>query len=290
MFEGSGVALVTPFVGKKVNYDVLKQLIDFHLKEGTDYLVILGSTAESATLTVSEKKAIMDFVITYVNKRIKVVVGTGTNDTRQTIMLSKYAKNAHADGLLVVTPYYNKPTQKGLIAHYKAVAKAVDLPIIVYNVPSRTGVNLLPETHVELSRIKNIVGVKEASGNLAQIKDIIHQVPKDYVVLSGNDDQLYDVLVLGGKGVISVSANIIPKVVANHVKDFLSGKDIEASFRSYVPLHQALFIETNPVPVKQALEYMGYEVGKPRLPLVKMEKKHQKQLLDILKAYKLVKA
>ncbi len=221
-FKGSGVALVTPFTGKKVNYEVLQSLLDFHLKEKTDFLVILGSTAEAATLSINEKKQIIDFVIPYINHRIPVVVGTGSNDTRQTISFSKYAKNAGADGLLVVTPYYNKPTQKGLIAHYKAVAKSVDLPIIVYNVPGRTGVNMTPETNLELSKIKNIYGNKEASGDLNQIKRIIEIVPKDYVIFSGNDDQLLDVLKLGGKGIISVSANIIPGVIQQQIKDYFT--------------------------------------------------------------------
>lgn len=289
-FKGSGVALVTPFTGKKVNYDVLQSLLDFHLKEKTDFLVILGSTAEAATLSINEKKQIIDFVIPYINHRIPVVVGTGSNDTRQTISFSKYAKNAGADGLLVVTPYYNKPTQKGLIAHYKAVAKSVDLPIIVYNVPGRTGVNMTPETNLELSKIKNIYGNKEASGDLNQIKRIIEIVPKDYVIFSGNDDQLLDVLRLGGKGIISVSANIIPGVIQQQIKDYFNGINIENSISHYLPLHQAMFIETNPVPVKRALEVMGYPVGKPRLPLVKLEKKHEKELINVLNQYHLVKS
>lgn len=289
-FKGSGVALVTPFVGKKVNYDVLKSLLDFHLHEKTDFLVILGSTAEAATLSITEKKHIIDFVIPYINHRIPVVVGTGSNDTRQTISFSKYAQKAGADGLLVVTPYYNKPTQKGLIAHYKAVAKSVDLPIIVYNVPGRTGVNMTPETNLELSKIRNIYGNKEASGDLNQIKRIIDLVPKDYVIFSGNDDQLLDVLKMGGKGIISVSANIIPGVIQQQIKDFFSGKNILDSINHYLPLHHVMFVETNPVPVKRALELMGYPVGKTRLPLVKLEKKHEKELINVLKEYQLVKS
>ncbi len=287
-FIGTGVALVTPFKGKKVNFDVLKDLLDFHIKNGTDYLVILGSTAEAATLSLKEKKQIIDFVVKHVNKSIPVVVGSGSNDTAASIVFSKHAEKAGADGLLVVTPYYNKPSQKGLIAHFKAIAKKTSLPIILYNVPSRTAVNLEAKTTFELSKIGNIVGIKEASGNLEQVKQIIDLCGKDFVVLSGNDEQTLDVLKLGGHGTISVTANIIPGPLSSMIRAYHSGKNIDEEFKRFLPLHDAMFIETNPIVVKRALEHMGFMVGIPRLPLLKLEAKHDKILKEVLEKYKLV--
>lgn len=286
--EGLGVALVTPFKGTKVNYDVLKDLLDFHIKEKTNFLVILGSTAEAATLSLIEKKRIIEFVVSYVNRRIPIMVGTGTNDTKTTISLSLIAQKAGADALLVVTPYYNRPTQKGLIAHYKLVAKKVSLPILIYNVPSRTACNILPKTVIELSKIANIIGIKEASGDLKQIFEIIKHTSNDFLVYSGNDDQLLDTLKLGGHGIISVTGNIIPSVIRKQINDFKLGLNIETEFERYLNLHHAMFIETNPIPVKRALEFMGFNVGNPRLPLLKLEKKHDKILLETLKSYQLV--
>ena len=287
-FTGSGVALVTPFKGSKVNYDVLRNLLDFHLEHETDFLVILGTTAETPTLTSKEKKDIISFVVGYVNKRIPIMVGTGSNDTKQTIAFSRIAQRLGADGLLVVTPYYNKPMQSGLLAHFKAVAKAIKLPIMLYNVPSRTGVNLEVDTVKKLSQIKNIIGIKEASGDLVQVKSIIEKTGDDFIVLSGNDDQVYDVLSLGGHGTISVTANIIPLATSMLIQNFRAGIDNKDAFLRYNALHDMMFIESNPIPVKRALEHLGFEVGKPRLPLTGLGAKHNRMLVEVLKTYKLV--
>lgn len=287
-FTGSGVALVTPFKGAKVNYDVLRSLLDFHLENETDFLVILGTTAETPTLTSKEKKDIITFVVAYVGKRIPIMVGTGLNDTKQTISFSRTVQRLGADGLLVVTPYYNKPTQNGLLAHFKAVAKSINLPIMLYNVPSRTGVNMDVKTVVRLSKVNNIIGVKEASGNLEQVQSIIEQTTEDFIVLSGNDDQVYDVLKLGGHGTISVTANIIPLTTSLLIQNFRSGIDNKDAFMKFDELHQMMFIESNPIPVKRALEHLGFTVGKPRLPLTRLGAKHNRMLVEILKKYKLV--
>jgi 4-hydroxy-tetrahydrodipicolinate synthase len=288
-FTGSGVALVTPFKGSKVNFEVLKNLIEFHIDNETDFLVILGTTAETPTLTLKEKKQIIEFVVEKVNKRIPIMVGTGTNDTKQTISFSRIAKRLGADGLLIVTPYYNKPTQNGLLAHYKAVSKSVDLPIMLYNVPSRTGVNMKVDTVKKLSHIKNIIGVKEASGNLEQVKAIINATNEDFIVLSGNDEQVYDVLALGGHGSISITANIIPLTTSLLIQNFRAGIDNQEAFLKFRALHDMMFIESNPIPVKRALEHLGFEVGKPRLPLTRLGVKHNRQLVTVLKQYGLVK-
>lgn len=287
-FTGSGVALVTPFKGSKINYTVLQNLLDFHIENKTDFLVILGTTAESPTLTSSEKKEVISFVVNYNNKRIPIMVGTGSNDTKQTISFSRTAQRLGADGLLIVTPYYNKPTQNGLLAHYKAVAKSINLPIMLYNVPSRTGVNLEVDTVKRLSKVKNIIGIKEASGNLEQVKSIIDQTHEDFIVLSGNDDQVYDVLSLGGHGVISVTANIIPLSTSLLIQNFRAGIDNKEAFIKFNKLHDMMFVESNPIPVKRALEHLGFEVGKPRLPLTKLGAKHNRMLLKVLRDYKLV--
>lgn len=288
-FTGSGVALVTPFKGSKVNYKVLEDLLEFHIENETDFLVILGTTAETPTLTIKEKKEIIKFAVEKVNKRIPIMVGTGTNDTKETISFSRVAKRLGADGLLIVTPYYNKPTQNGLIAHYKAVSKSVDLPIMLYNVPSRTGVNMNVNTVKKLSHIKNIIGVKEASGNLAQVKSIIDGTDKNFIVLSGNDEQVYDVLALGGHGSISITANIMPLTTSLLIQNFRAGIDNKEAFLKFRALHDMMFIESNPIPVKRALEHLGFEVGKPRLPLTRLGIKHNRQLVTVLKQYGLVK-
>ncbi|WP_025724715.1 4-hydroxy-tetrahydrodipicolinate synthase [Acholeplasma granularum] len=287
-FTGSGVALVTPFKGSKINFEVLKNLLDFHLDNETDFLVILGTTAETPTLSLKEKKAIIEFVVKYIDKRIPIMVGTGSNDTKSTISFSRIAQKLGADGILVVTPYYNKPTQSGLLAHYKSIAKAINLPLMMYNVPSRTGVNMLPETVKKLSKIKNIIGTKEASGNLNQVKQIIDETHEDFIVLSGNDDQVYDVLKLGGDGTISVTANIIPLTTSLLISNYRSGIENETAFRKYDDLHQMMFIESNPIPVKKALEHLGFEVGKPRLPLTQLSTKHNRQLVKTLKKYEII--
>ncbi len=279
LFKGSGVALITPFNEKlEVNYDVLKKLILWHISMKTDALIICGTTAESATLSIEEKKNILSFAVDVANHLIPIIAGTGSNNTNASIELSLYAKSIGVDGLLVVTPYYNKPTQRGLIAHYKVIAKAVDLPIILYNVPSRTGVNLEVNTVVELAEVEQIVALKEASGNLEQISQIINKVPRSFDVYSGNDDQTEDILKMGGSGVISVTANIAPMLVHEVATLQKSGAYLKQ-------LHDAMFIESNPVPVKEALNYLGFHVGETRLPLVSLTEAHHELLIKILNQY-----
>lgn len=289
-FSGVGVALVTPFTKRnKIDFDVLKQLIDFQVREKTDYLVILGSTAEAATISDKERKQIIEFSISYANKRIPIVIGTGSNDTKKAIKYTKEAEKLGANGVLVVTPYYNRPTQDGLFEHYKKIAKSTTLPVILYNVPSRTGVNLEPKTVYKLSKIDNIVALKEASGSLQQAKEIIDLCGDNLTLLSGNDDQLYDFLALGGKGIISVTANIIPGRISALINRFNEDLDARNEFNNLNELHEAMFIETNPIPVKSALIQMGYEVGRPRLPLTKLTKKNEVKLIEVLKKYEVIK-
>lgn len=285
LFKGSGVALVTPFINEEVNYEKLAQLIEIHVNSKTDALIILGTTGENVCLSDEEKMQIIDFTVNAVNKRIPVIVGTGCSSTKKTIELSLYAKAAGADGLLIVTPYYNKPSQQGLFYHFLEISKHVDLPIILYNVPSRTSVNLAADTVIKLSKLYNIVGIKEASGDLFQIQTIINNVNPEFGIYSGNDDQLLDILRLGGYGVISVTANLFPEKVSNIVSNYLS-KNIEESEKEFQELrniNQILFIETNPVPVKTAMNLLGYNVGGVRLPLVDLSEKNLNVLVLTLK-------
>lgn len=279
LFTGSGVALITPFdQSLNVNYKMLEKLINWHIEQQTDALIICGTTAESATLTLEEKKKIINFAVDVANHRIPIIAGTGSNDTKASIDLSIYAASVGVDGLLVVSPYYNKPTQKGIYAHYEAIADQVDIPIILYNVPGRTASNIEVDTVIKLSKIKNIIGIKEASGNLRQVEEIAKKCPLDFDIYSGNDDQTQDILRMGGKGVISVTANICPKLM----HDIASHK---ADNSPYTLLHESMFIESNPVPVKAALNYIGFQVGRTRLPLVDLESKNYDALIDVLKSY-----
>lgn len=281
LFIGCGTALVTPFLEDgSINWEELKKLLEFQIEQGADSIIVCGTTGESATLSLEEKKQLIKYTISIVHKRIPVVAGTGGNDTKSVIELSKYSKDVGADGLLIVTPYYNKTTQKGLIAHYSKIASEVSLPIILYNVPSRTGLNIEPETCLELSKISNIVGIKEASGNLSQVAKISNLCQDNLWIYSGNDDQTLPILSLGGIGVISVLSNLVPKLVHNMVFDYISGnytlaKDTQIKI---IPLVNSLFSEVNPIPVKCALNLMGYSVGGPRLPLVKMTLEGQAKL------------
>ncbi len=288
-FKGLGVALITPFKNDLVNYDELKRLLDFHLENKTDFLVILGTTAETPTLTYKEKKKIIKFTVKYIKKRIPIMIGTGSNNTMDTILMTKLAKKLGGDGALIVTPYYNKPPERALISHYTKIASSVDIPIMIYNVPSRTGVDLSSKAIIKLSKIRNIVGVKEASGNLSKISEISKEVNKDFAILTGNDDQILESLKLGGNGTISVTGNIIPKVIVNQIKNFNKGVDITNDFNKYLKLHNAMFIESNPIMVKEALNLMGFDVGNPRMPLVKTTSENSDKLLKILKEYGLIK-
>ena len=281
LFKGSGVALVTPFKDGKINYEKMGQLIEWHIENKTDAIIVCGTTGESATMTDEERKSTIKFVVDKVNKRIPVIAGSGSNNTSYSIELSKYCQEVGADGLLIVTPYYNKATQGGLIKHYTAIANSVDLPIILYNVPGRTGVNITPTTVEKLSKVENIVAIKEASGNISQVAEIARLCGEDFAIYSGNDDQIVPILSLGGIGVISVLANVLPKETHDIVEKYLSG-DVEESRKLQLSLNElvnSLFIEVNPIPVKAAMNLMGMEVGELRLPLTNITE----QNLEVLR-------
>ncbi|MVX62902.1 4-hydroxy-tetrahydrodipicolinate synthase [Clostridium chromiireducens] len=281
IFTGAAVAIVTPFTEDGINFSELKKLIDFNIENGSDAIVIAGTTGESSTMTDEEHKEVIKFTVEYVNKRVPVIAGTGSNDTIYAVELSKYAENVGADALLLVTPYYNKATQSGLIKHYNYIADRVNIPIILYNVPSRTGVNISPETYAELAKHPRIVATKEASGDLSAIAKIKALCGDELNIYSGNDDQILPILSLGGKGVISVLSNIMPKEAHDICSLYFEGK-VEESCElqtKYLDLINTLFIEVNPIPVKTALGLMGYNVGPLRMPLFPMEGKN----LEILK-------
>ncbi|WP_291582775.1 4-hydroxy-tetrahydrodipicolinate synthase [Clostridium sp. UBA6640] len=291
IFRGSGVAIVTPFNETGVDFNKLRELIEWHIENKTDAIIVCGTTGEASTMSTNEKKETIKFVIDVVNKRIPVIAGTGTNDTRASIEMSKYAEEVGADGLLVINPYYNKTSSKGLIAHFKAIANSVKTPIVVYNVPSRTGMNIPPSALAELCELDNIVAVKEASGDMSQIIKIKSLCKDKLDIYSGNDDQIVPIMAMGGIGVISVLANVIPKDVHNICEYYLNGnvKDALDLQLKTLPLANSLFVETNPIPVKTALNLMGMEVGSLRLPLIDMEEKNLKPLQYELKAYNLIK-
>lgn len=287
LFTGSGVAIVTPFTEDGVNFEKLGELLEWHISEKTDAIIICGTTGEASTMSTEEKKKTIQFTIDVINKRIPVIAGTGSNNTKAAVEMSKWADEAGADGLLVITPYYNKTTQRGCIEHFKAIAGEVKKPIIIYNVPSRTGLNILPETLYELTKVPNISGVKEASSDIVQIARIAQLCGDKLDIYSGNDDQVVPILSLGGKGVISVSANILPRDTHDMVEKFLSG-DLKGSLDlqlKMLPLIKALFIETNPIPVKEAMNLMNMNVGPLRLPLVNMSDKNLEVLKREMKAY-----
>ncbi|MGL4849391.1 MAG: 4-hydroxy-tetrahydrodipicolinate synthase [Clostridium sp.] len=290
IFEGSGVAIVTPFTEDKINYDELKTLLEWQIKEGTDAIVVCGTTGEATTMTLEEKKEVIKFTVDTVNKRIPVIAGTGSNCTSSSIAMSKYAQSVGVDGLLVITPYYNKTNTKGLIKHFEAINNEVNTPIILYNVPSRTGMNMSPSVLKELSKLKNVVAVKEASGDISQIAQIKAICGDSLDIYSGNDDQIVPIMSLGGKGVISVLANIIPKEVHNMTRFYLDGK-VNESLKlqlDYLNLSNSLFLETNPIPVKTALNLMGYNVGPLRLPLYDMDENLKNQMINELKNSNLI--
>lgn len=290
IFTGAAVAIVTPFNENGINFEELKRLIDFNIDNGTDAIVIAGTTGESSTMSDEEHKEAIRFTVEYVNKRIPVIAGTGSNDTAYAVELSKYAESVGVDGILVVTPYYNKATQSGLIKHFTYIADRVNVPMILYNVPSRTGVNILPETYVELSKHPRIVAAKEASGDLSQVAKIKALCGENLDIYSGNDDQIVPILSLGGKGVISVLSNVMPNEAHEICSLYFEGK-VEESAKmqtDYLELINNLFIEVNPIPVKTALGLMGYNVGNLRMPLFAMEGKNLEILKESLKKYKLI--
>lgn len=274
IFKGCGTAIITPFTDNGVNFEEFRKMIEFQIKEGADSIIVCGTTGESSTMTTEEKKETIKFAIEVANKRIPIVAGTGGNCTKSAIEMSKYAESVGADAVLVVTPYYNKTTQAGLIAHYKAIAQSISIPVILYNVPSRTGLNITPATCLELSKIDNIVAVKEASGNISQVAEIANLCRDNLAIYSGNDDQIVPILSLGGLGVISVLSNVIPKDVHNMVENFLNGNIAEATKLQLdtLKLTSALFSEVNPIPVKAACNMMGFNAGIPRMPLIKMSR------------------
>ncbi|MGB7604851.1 MAG: 4-hydroxy-tetrahydrodipicolinate synthase [Lutisporaceae bacterium] len=287
LFKGSGVAIVTPFNNNGVDFDKLGELLDLHLQQGTDAIIICGTTGESSTMSDDEKKAAIKYTVEKIAGRKPVIAGTGSNDTKHSIELSKYAESVGCDGLLCVTPYYNKTTQKGLIAHYTAIADAVNIPIIVYNVPGRTGLNVNPDTLKTLSKHKNIVAVKEASGNISQIVEIGTFCNDDFYMYSGNDDQVVPLLSVGGIGVISVVANIAPKEMHDMVIKYLHG-DVKGAMELQLrikALNDALFCEVNPIPIKTAMNLLGYQVGELRLPLTDMTDKNLEYLKNTLIDY-----
>lgn len=272
IFKGCGTAIATPFNEEGVNFKVFGDLIEKQISEGVDAIIVCGTTGEAATMTEQERKDAIKFVVDKVAGRIPVIAGTGSNNTAAAIEMTKYVESIGVDGALVVTPYYNKTTQKGLVEHYKAIANSTKLPIIVYSVPSRTGVNVTPETALELSKIENIVAIKEASGNISQVAKIASLCGDDLNIYSGNDDQIVPVLSVGGIGVISVLSNIYPKYTHEMVYDYLNGNTAEATKKQLACLNVVdnLFSEVNPIPVKAALNMKGYDYGIPRLPLIEM--------------------
>lgn len=290
IFKGCGTAIATPFTENGVNFEEFGKLLEEQIKQEVDAIIVCGTTGESATMTDKERKDTIKFAIDKVAKRAKVIAGTGSNNTRAAVELSKYAELVGADGILVVTPYYNKTTQAGLIEHYKTIAEAVTVPIIMYSVPSRTGVNINPETCLELSKIKNIVAIKEASGNLSQVAKIASLCRDNLDIYSGNDDQIVPILSLGGKGVISVLSNVMPRYTHDMTQKFFDGKIREATQMQLdaIDLIDALFSEVNPIPVKYALNLMGYNYGKPRLPLVELSAKNQERMRCAMKNHNLI--
>ncbi len=290
MFKGSMIPIVTPFKDGKIDEDGFQNLIEFHIKSGTDAIVPCGTTGESATLTHKEHEQLVDISIKTANNRVPVIAGTGSNSTDEAIKLTTYAQKAGADGALLITPYYNKPTQEGLYQHYKDIAVKTDIPLILYNVPGRTGVNMLPETVAKLSEIPSIVGIKEASGSLRQICEIIYLCGKKCSVFSGDDFTNYPILAMGGRGVISVTANIVPDKIAAMWDAFESGDHTKAREIHYqlLSLNNAMFLETNPIPVKTALGLMGKISPEMRLPLSPMSQNNLEKLKKVMAKYKLI--
>jgi 4-hydroxy-tetrahydrodipicolinate synthase len=290
MFSGAIVAIVTPFKEGKVDERSLRELIEFQIKNGTDGIVPCGTTGESSTLSHEEHDRVIEITIDAVKKRVPVIAGTGSNSTDEALRLTRHAYEAGADGALMVCPYYNRPTQEGLYQHFKIIAESVPIPIVPYNIPGRTGVNLLPETVARLAKISNIVGIKEASGSLKQMQDVISLCGEKFDVLSGDDFFTFPLLSIGGRGVISVVSNIVPADMAAMIDAFEAGdiKKAKALHHKLVPLVDALFIETNPVPVKAALSMMGKISYDVRLPMYKMSDSNYDKLKAVMKNYGLI--
>lgn len=290
MFKGSFVALVTPFKGESIDEQGLRKNIRFQIEKGTSGLVPCGTTGESPTLSQKEWETVVSITVEEAKGEVPVIAGTGTNSTVRTVEMTKRAKELGATAALVVTPYYNRPTQEGLYSHYRAVAVESGFPLVLYNVPSRTGVNLLPGTVLRLSQLKEVVAVKEASGNLAQAGEIVHDCEGRLVLLSGDDALTLPLLALGATGVISVVANVLPDAVSRMISDFLSGREKEArqGHERLLPLCRAMFLETNPIPIKAAMDILKMPAGKPRLPLTEISEKNRHLLKGTLARYGLI--
>lgn len=291
IFTGAATALVTPITENGIDYDAFGRLIDWQIDSGIDALVICGTTGEGSTLTDEEHREAIRFSVERANKRVPIIAGTGSNDTDYAIDLTRYSTQVGADAMLVVTPYYNKATQKGLVKMYEVIANATDKPIILYNVPSRTGVSIEPKTYLELSEIDNVCAIKEANGNISKIVETVALVGDKLDVYSGNDDQIVPIMSVGGKGVISVLSNLLPAQTSEMCKSFMRG-EIEKSMSlqvKYLPLINALFSEVNPIPVKAAMSAMGFCEDYLRLPLTPMEDKNREVLLSLMKKEGLIK-
>ena len=290
IFKGCGTAICTPFNENGVNLKEFEKLVEFQIQNNIDSIIVCGTTGEASTMTMEEKISAIKCAVNTSNGRIPIIAGTGGNNTKQVIETSKIAQELGVDGLLIVTPYYNKCTQNGLIEHYKEIAKNVNLPIIIYSVAGRTGVNIKPKTCLELSRIENIVAIKEASGNISQVAEIAHLCGDNLNIYSGNDDQVLPVLSLGGIGVISVLSNVLPQYTHDMVQNYFYG-DIAKSVKMQldsIPLIKALFSEVNPIPAKAALNNIGFNFGTPRLPLTKMSSKNETILKNELAKFKII--
>ncbi len=292
VIQGAIVAIVTPFKNGEVDEQGLRDLIEWHIKAGTHCIVPCGTTGESATLSHEEHMKVVEITVDQVKGRVPVIAGTGSNSTEETVMLTHHAKKAGADAALVITPYYNKPSQEGLYQHFMKVAKECKFPMILYNVPGRTGVNMLPGTVARCAKNKYVIGIKEATGSLKQVADVIRMCPRNFIVLSGDDFTAFPTLAIGGKGVISVASNVMPKEMANMMNYFFKG-DIDKARKLHYklfPLFEALFYETNPVPAKTALAAMGkISSDEVRLPLAPMSDANKERLMEVLKSLKLVK-
>lgn len=292
MFKGAITAIVTPFRNGEVDWKSLEKLIEFQIKEGISGIVPCGTTGESATLSYEEHNKVIEFTVKKVNKRVPVIAGTGANSTEEAIELTEHAKKVGADASLQVCPYYNKPSQEGLYRHFMKIAETVDIPVVLYNIPGRTGINMQPETIIKLSEIPNIIGIKEASGSMDQVTEIAKGIKKkSFSILSGDDSLTLPMMSVGAKGVISVASNIIPKKISKMVKDFLDGK-ADSARRAHLELFdlmKALFIETNPIPVKTSLSMMSMIKEEFRLPLCEMSSQNKEKLKKVLAKYKIIK-
>lgn len=291
IFKGCGTAIITPFTkDNNVDFEVFEKMLKFQLDEGADSIIVCGTTGEASTMSTDEKKKTIEFAVKTINHKIPIIAGTGSNCTQSAIEMTKYCESIGVEAVLVVTPYYNKTTQPGLVAHYSAIANSTSLPIILYNVPGRTGVNILPKTCLELSKIDNIVAIKEASGNLSQIAEIANLCGEELHIYSGNDDQIVPILSIGGLGVISVLSNLMPKYTHEMTEAYFSGNITKACKMQVdaIPLIKSLFCEVNPIPVKAACNLMNLGGGIPRLPLIEMSESNKELLKNEMKKMNLL--